>query len=93
MGTHSLDGGGNGDTGRSAVRNAVRDDRRGGGSVAAVLVGAVTDTVGEVGVGTQAVGLVVRSRAAAEVGGFVEQAAEAVLLIWKLVLHGDKCGA
>lgn len=54
-----------------------------------MLVGAVTDTVGEVGVGTEAVSLVGRSRGAAEVGRFGEQVADAVFLVWGSVEWQD----
>lgn len=84
-GTHSLDSRGDGDTSRRAVGNAVRDDGRGRSSIGAVLVRAVTDTVGEVGVGAKTVGLVGGSRGAAEAGGIVEQAADTVFLIWESV--------
>lgn len=49
-----------------------------------MLVGAVTNTVREGGIGTKAVGLVGRVCGAAEVFSCVEEIVNAVLLVWEL---------
>lgn len=76
-----------------AVRDAVGDDGRGGRSIRTVLVGAVADTVGEVGVGTQAVSLVGGSGRAAEASRVAEQVVDAVFLYWVSVDEKTRRGA